>query len=91
MEGIPLKPHFKLHLVTPAERPLGPLSRAEKLANAKAYLQRRGLYILDRGTPKPKWGLAGEPPRAAYKDGYRSLPNFLERMHEGIRALWRGQ
>ena len=53
---------MKLRLVAPAERPLAPLSRAEKLARAQAYLQRRGIYILDRGTPKPKWGVAGEIP-----------------------------
>ena len=49
-----------------ADRPLGPLTRAEKLARAKAWLQSRGRYILDRGTPKPAWGIAGEiPPEAS--------------------------
>ncbi len=55
------KPHFRLRLVAPKERPLAPLSRAEKLAQAKAYLQRRGIYILDKGTPKPQWGVPGTP------------------------------
>lgn len=58
-----MKPHFRLRVVKTKERPLAPLSRAEKLAQAKAYLQRRrplaplGLYILTKGTPKPSWGL----------------------------------
>jgi len=56
------KPRMKLRLV-PQERPLAPLTRAEKLTQAKAYLQRRGLYILDRGTPKPKWGLSNDQPK----------------------------
>jgi len=46
----------RLRLVV-AERPLAKLSYAEKLAHAKAYLQRRGKYVLDRGTPKPNWGI----------------------------------
>ncbi len=51
-----MKPRMKLRLVR-TERPLAKLSHAEKLAQAKAYLQRRGLYILDQGTPAPKWGI----------------------------------
>ena len=58
-----MKQRFKLRLVLPAERPLGTLSRAEKLAHAKAYLQRRGIYVLDKGTPKPRWGVGGEIPK----------------------------
>ncbi len=50
-----MKPRLRLRLVR-AERPLAKLSQAEKLAQAKAYLQRRGIYILDQGTPAPKWG-----------------------------------
>ena len=57
------KPHFRLRLVKPRERPLAPLSRAEKLANAKVYLQQRGIYVLDRGTPRPKWGTPNELPK----------------------------
>ena len=56
------KPHIRLRLVPRSERPLAALSKAEKLAQAKAYLQRRGLWILDRGTPRPGWGVAGEMP-----------------------------
>ena len=81
------KPRIRLRLVA-AERPLAPLSRAEKLAQAKAYLQRKGLYVLDRGTPKPKWGVPGEPPRAVMRDAYRTVPTLLERMGESIRTLW---
>jgi hypothetical protein len=54
---------MKLRLVPKIDRPLAKLSHAEKLANAKAYLQRKGKYILDRGTPKPGWGLANEQPK----------------------------
>lgn len=56
------KPRFKLRLVK-KERPLGPLTRAEKLAAAIGYLRERGLYLLDRGTPRPRWGLPNEQPR----------------------------
>jgi len=91
-----MKPHFRLRLVKPRERPLGPLTRAEKLARARAFLQgtgefsylKRNIYLLDPGTPKPKWGVAGDPPKPLYKDGYRSLPNIIERMASGIRDLW---
>ena len=54
-----MKPRLRLRLVR-AERPLARLSQAEKLAQAKAYLQRRGLYILDQGTPAPQWGIPGK-------------------------------
>ena len=50
------KVRFRLRLVTP-ERPLAKLSYAEKLAQAKAYLQRRGIYILDPGSRRPGWGI----------------------------------
>lgn len=50
-------PH--LRLVQPADRPLANLSRAEKLAKAIAYLRERNLYVLDRGTRAPKWGVPG--------------------------------
>ena len=53
-----MKPRIKLRLVAP-QRPLAKLSQAEKLAQAKAYLQRRRKYILDRNTPKPGWGIPG--------------------------------
>jgi len=56
------KPRFKLRLV-PRERPLAPLSRAEKLASAIGYLRARGKYLLDAGTPKPRWGIAGDWPK----------------------------
>ena len=52
-----MKPRIRLRLVPRSERPLANISRAEKLAQAKAYLQRRGIYILDQGTPKPTWGI----------------------------------
>lgn len=50
-----------LRIVKPQDRPLAKLSQAEKLAQAKAYVQRKGIYILDKGTPKPKWGRPGLP------------------------------
>ena len=53
-----MKPRIKLRLVAP-QRPLAKLSQAEKLAQAKAYLQRRGIWVLSPGTPKPSWGIAG--------------------------------
>ena len=53
----------RLRLVLPDGRPLANLSRAEKLAQAIAYLQRRGLYIMDRNTPRPKWGTPNEVPK----------------------------
>ena len=51
----------RLRLVRPALRPLAKLSRAEKLAAAIAYLRRRGIYVLDQDTPRPKWGVPGAP------------------------------
>jgi len=80
----------RLHLVLPTKRPLTHLTRAEKLAHAKAYLQRRGLYVLDRGTPKPKWGIPGEPPRVTVSGTYRGLPTLIEQFSEQIRTLWGG-
>ena len=50
----------RLRLVRSGERPLAKLSRAEKLAAAIAYLRRRNKYVLDRGTPAPKWGIPGK-------------------------------
>lgn len=58
-----VKPHLRLRLVKPRERPLAPLSRAEKLAQAIGWLRQRGRYVLDTGTPKPKWGVPGDPPK----------------------------
>ncbi len=55
-----MKPRFKLRLV-PEDRPLAPLTRAEKLANAIGWLRSRGRYVLDRGSSKPAWGLAHQP------------------------------
>jgi hypothetical protein len=81
----------RLRLVLPVERPLAKLSYAEKLARAKAYLQRRGIYVLDRNAPKPKWGVPGEPPKFAYKVVYRGAPTFMERFADGIKTLWSGQ
>ena len=49
-----VKPH--LRLVRVKQRPLANLSRAEKLANAIAYLRSRNRYILD-GATKPDWGI----------------------------------
>jgi hypothetical protein len=45
-----------LHLIKKSERPLGPLTIAEKRAKAIAYLRKQGIYVLDRGARKPKWG-----------------------------------
>ena len=44
------------------DAPAAPASSADKLSRAKSYLQRRGIYILDHGTPKPKWGDAHNMP-----------------------------
>lgn len=57
------KPRIRLRLV-PQQRPLGPLTRAEKLAKAIAFLRTRGRYVLDAGSPKPRWGKAHEVPAA---------------------------
>ena len=54
-----------LHLVRNADRPLANLSKAEKIAQAIGYLRSRGLYVLDQGTPRPKWGISGEVPKDA--------------------------
>ena len=48
------KPH--LRLVRVKERPLATLTKAEKLANAIAFLRERRIYVLDRGTPA-KFGI----------------------------------
>ena len=56
-----MKPRMKLRLVAPVERPLGPLSRAEKLAKAIAWLRARNRYVLDKGSEKPQWGVPGTP------------------------------
>ena len=56
----------RLRLVPSQDRPLGPLTRAEKLALAIAYLRDRNLYVLDRWARRPQWGVAGEiPPEAS--------------------------
>ena len=89
-----MKPRFKLRLVKP-ERPLGPLSRAEKVARAKAYLQRKGefarlgasIYVFDRGTPKPKWGVPGEPAIRTQKVSYRAQSSFFERVADFIKVI----
>jgi hypothetical protein len=56
-----LKPHFRLRLVRQQERPLAPLTRAEKLAQAINFLRSRNRYILDQGAAKPAWGRPGMP------------------------------
>ncbi len=56
-----VKTRMKLRLVTPAERPLAPLSRAEKLAKAIGWLRARNRYVLDQGASKPGWGVPGLP------------------------------
>lgn len=56
-----MKPRIRLRLVTPANRPLGPLSRAEKLAKAIAFLRARNRYVLDKGSERPAWGVPGTP------------------------------
>ena len=62
-----VNPRLRLHLVK-TDRPLGPLTRAEKLALAIAYLRDRNLYLLDRGTCRPQWGVAGEIPQDVSAD-----------------------
>lgn len=67
------KPHFRLRLVVrpehpPAvpERPLAPLTRAEKLVKAIAFLRDRkprSRYVLDKGSSKPEWGVPYETPK----------------------------
>ena len=57
-----MKPRMKLRLVPASARPLGPLSRAEKLVKAIAWLRARRRYVLDRGTPRPKWGTPHQLP-----------------------------
>ncbi len=49
------KPHFRLRLVK-EDRPLRPLSRAEKLESAIAFLRERRIYVLDKGSPA-KFGI----------------------------------
>ena len=57
-----MKPRMKLRLVPASARPLGPLSRAEKLVKAIAWLRGRRRYVLDPGTPRPKWGTPHQLP-----------------------------
>ena len=57
-----MKPHLRLRLVR-SPRPLGPLTRAEKLAVAIKFLRERGLYVLDIGARRPKWGTPNELPK----------------------------
>ncbi len=52
-----MKPH--LRLIRVKERPLGPLTRAEKLAKAIGWLRSRNRYILDQGAKQPGWGIPG--------------------------------
>lgn len=49
------KPH--LRLVRVKARPLAALSRAEKLANAIAFLRARNRYVLDAHSRRPAWGI----------------------------------
>ena len=49
-----VKPHIKLRLVP---RPLAKLSRAEKLANAIAWLRARNRYVMDANSRRPSWGI----------------------------------
>ena len=60
--------NIHLRLVPSQDRPLGPLTRAEKLALAIAYLRDRNLYLLDRDTHRPNWGVAGEIPQDVSAD-----------------------
>ena len=62
-----MKPRIRLRIVAPAERPLAPLTRAEKLVAAVAWLRSRGRYVLDQGSRQPKWGVPGEPPKVRRK------------------------
>ena len=92
-----MKPRIKLRVVPPAVQrpaehiPVPVLSDAEKLAEAIAWLRQRGRYVLDRGTPAPKWGVAGEPKRVPQRIIYRSAPTIMERFAETISTLWRAQ
>ena len=36
------------------------VQQESKLEAAKKWLRDRGLYILDKGTPAPKWGIPGK-------------------------------
>lgn len=84
------KPHFRLRLVK-EDRPLAPLSRAEKVAKAIDFLRSRNRYVLDKGAIRPKWGVAGEPKRNAQRVSYRSVPTLMERFAETISTLWSGK
>ena len=86
-----MKPHIRLRLVPSAERPLGPLSRAEKIAKAIAFLRSRNRYVLDIGSEKPKWGHPGEPPRALPAVEQRGMPTFFERIAERLANAWSGK
>ncbi len=86
-----MKPRFKLRLVAAADRPLAKLSHAEKLVRAKAILRRSGKYILDRGTPKPKWGVPGEIQLPPYRDTYHGMPPLFKRIADRFRSAWRGR
>ena len=56
-------PKPRMRLVDGKAVPVGPQTYADKLARAKAYLQRRGIYVLDKGARRPKWGIPGEIPQ----------------------------
>jgi hypothetical protein len=59
-----MKPRFKVVAGRPMEiKPrLRPVPVESKLEAAIRWLRDRGLYILDKGTPRPKWGIAGDVP-----------------------------
>ena len=48
-----MKPNFKLKLVQ--------AKPDDKLAKAIAYLRSRNLYVLDKGSKQPSWGVPGTP------------------------------
>ena len=86
-----MKPRIRLHLVESQERPLAPLTRAEKLAKAIAWLRSRNRYVLDRGSERPKWGVPGEMEKRRIEGSYHGMPTLLERIADRFRIAWKGK
>ena len=49
------KPRVRMVPAQPAAKTM-----QERLSDAIAYLRRRGIYVLDKGSPKPNWGVPGK-------------------------------
>ena len=71
-------------------------TRAEKLERAKRFLKgvgefsdlQRNLYVLDRGTSRPRWGIAGEIPVAP---NHSFMQRVIDADHRGSQQTFFGR